>query len=345
MTRIRVVNQPAPVTGTQAPTTAPLTHHDILRLVGPFTRRGRHLDTAGSERAARRLVFKPEEHDPVYAGGPRLSERFVLHVSERDNYRLERVLTPVGGDRGSLAATVTAAGADLDELLTQVEAFDLARLFPDCGDCEAQRSYRLMPPGLDQDQPGRPWETRLVNAAAICHGVRLTFDADIYGTPVKVRLTAPPGRQLHLPRDLFAVLGRHWRTVEDYTDHWRTSVRVAKREPRRTLDCEARFERTVRHLAETLAQPPAAFHPRHRRRRWVATLQRSVPLLAVLLMIGGALSLANVELSEGNVFRMLLFHLPPIMLLGFFLVFDELPPFELPRVPRGLEQEDWLASR
>jgi hypothetical protein len=205
-----------------------------------------------------------------------------------------------------------------------------------------------MPPGLDADRErngqGGAWETRLVSAVAVCHGVRLTFDADIYGMPVKVRLIAPPGRELRVPRDLFAVLGRHWRTVEDYNDHWRSSIRVAKREPRRTQDVETRFEQTARHLAETLAESPATFHARHRGRRWVASLQRALPLLAVLLMIGGALSLANVELAEGNVFRMLLFHLPPIMLLGFFLVFDELPPFELPRIPRVPDQQDWLAG-
>jgi hypothetical protein len=345
MTRIRIVNQPTRAAPAQPPAAAPLTHHDILRLVGPFTRRGRHLDMGASERGARRLVFKPIEHEPVRAGGPRLGERFVLHVSERGNYRMERVLTPVGEGQAALSATVTAAGPDLEALLAQVEGFDTARLFPDCGGCAVQRSYRLMPPGLDDAEPGRPWETRLVEAAAVFDGVRLNFDADLYGMPVKVRLIAPPGRHLRVPRDLFAVLGRHWRTVEDYTDHWRSSIRVAKREPRRTRDVEAKFERTVRHLAETLAQSPAAFHARHRRERWVAAMQRGVPLLAVLLMIGAALSLANVPLSDGNVFRMLVFHLPPIMLLLFFLVFDELPPFELPRVPRALEQEDWLTGR
>lgn len=345
MTRIRIVNQPTATASPSPKMAAPLTHHDILRLVGPFTRRGRHMDTAASDRAARRLVFRPVEHAPVHAGGPRLSERFVLHVSERGNYRLERVLTPIGDAQVELPATVTAAGPDLEVLLAQVEGFDAARLFPDCGGCAVQRSYRLMPPGLDDAQAGGPWETRLVEASAVLGGVRLHFDADLYGMPVKVRLTAPPGRHLRVPRDLFAVLGRHWRTVEDYTDHWRTSIRVAKREPRRTRDVEARFERTVAHLADTLAQPPTAFHARHRRQRWVAALQRGVPLLAVLAMIGGALSLANVPLSDGNVFRMLVFHLPPIMLLLFFLVFDELPPFELPRVPRALEQEDWLTSR
>jgi hypothetical protein len=51
---------------------APLTHHEILRLVEPFTRVGRRVDLTGSDRVRRRLEFKPVERivpiDPN--GGP-----------------------------------------------------------------------------------------------------------------------------------------------------------------------------------------------------------------------------------------------------------------------------------
>ena len=41
---------------------SPLSHHDILGIVEPFTRRSRQLDLAASDRLNRRLLFKPIEH-------------------------------------------------------------------------------------------------------------------------------------------------------------------------------------------------------------------------------------------------------------------------------------------
>ena len=42
-------------------TAPPLTHHDIIALVEPFSRQGRQVDLAGSDRTARKLLFKPVE--------------------------------------------------------------------------------------------------------------------------------------------------------------------------------------------------------------------------------------------------------------------------------------------
>ena len=49
----------------------PLTHHEILRLIEPFTRRGRHVDLSATDRIERRIVFKPVVHGgemPACAG-------------------------------------------------------------------------------------------------------------------------------------------------------------------------------------------------------------------------------------------------------------------------------------
>ena len=62
--------QPRPVyTGRNASTeaapraqTLPLTHHEILGWIAPFTRQGRQLDLAASDRLERRLRFKTIEH-------------------------------------------------------------------------------------------------------------------------------------------------------------------------------------------------------------------------------------------------------------------------------------------
>ena len=43
----------------------PQTHHEILRLIEPFSRRGRHVDLTASNRIERHLVFRPI----VHAGG------------------------------------------------------------------------------------------------------------------------------------------------------------------------------------------------------------------------------------------------------------------------------------
>jgi len=42
----------------------PLTHHQILSVVEPFSRVSHHVDLAASDRLARKLVFKTVELDP-----------------------------------------------------------------------------------------------------------------------------------------------------------------------------------------------------------------------------------------------------------------------------------------
>ena len=48
----------------------PLTHHEIMSLVAPFARSGRHVDLAASDRPQRRLAFKLVEHAAVVDGLP-----------------------------------------------------------------------------------------------------------------------------------------------------------------------------------------------------------------------------------------------------------------------------------
>jgi hypothetical protein len=339
MSRIRVVVNSPPESVPQGPSQRPLSHHEILRLMAPFTRRGRHLDMGATRRADRCLVFEPVEH-PATDDCPKLREALELHASERGGFRIVRTLTPLVDDYRPLPATVSAYGRDLDTLVEQILGFPRGRHFPRCADVALQRSYQLE--SEDDDGEGPRWQPRLVEASAEVAGVTLTFDASVRKSPVKVRLTAPAGQKLQVPKDLLAVLGRQWRSMRDYASYWRAGIVVPKREPRRTHDIEQKFERTVAHLDETLARPPAQFHPRHRMQRWRAAVQRSLPLLMGVGLIGMTLWLAQADLEEGNVFRMLVFHLPPLMLLLFFLVFDELPDFELPRVPRQLRQDGWL---
>ena len=58
-------------------TAPPLSHHDVLTLVAPFSRRGRPIDLAASDRGARKLLFRPVEH-PAADGRPALRERYAI---------------------------------------------------------------------------------------------------------------------------------------------------------------------------------------------------------------------------------------------------------------------------
>ena len=325
----------------------PLTHHDILTVIGPFTQRGRHLDMAATQRAERRLVFKPIDHQSPLEDFPVLREVLALDVSEKGHYRLVRTLTatdPVD-PRRFVSATLTAAGPDAEVLLGEIERFPHARQFPVHGGVPVLRSYRLQPaPGYTAG-PGGTWLPVLCQARAEVQGVTLEVDADRGGgRPAHLRLSAPPGQRLEIPQDLIAVIGSHWRPLEDYRNDWRGTIRVPKQEPARTLDMEQELGRAVAHLAETLSQSPGAFHRRHRRARWRVALRRATPLLAALGLIAATPAVSLLPMGEGTLLRMLIFHAPPLMLAGFFL-FNELPRIEIPPLPRPLKQERWLVDK
>jgi hypothetical protein len=348
MTSIRVVRRPPPPVEVAEPAARPLTHHEILTLIGPFTRRGRHADMAASRRAARRLLFEPIEHPPPAGGLPGLREVLELEVSERGGCRLTRTLTPTGpcASEDHLRATLTAAGRDPEALLEQIERFPLARHFARYDGVLLQRSYRLRPDGAGGGAGGAAaWPAVLTDAQAQVRGVKLEVDADrSRGMPIHLRLTPPAGRKLAIPQDLLAVIGWDWRPVDDYIRHWRGTIRVARREPARTADIEAKLGLTVSHLAETLSRPPAEFHRQHQGQRWRVALQRAIPLLVALGMIAATPLVRLLPMGEGSLLRMLVFHAPPLMLVAFFL-FSELPRIEIPPLPRPLRQGGWLESK
>ena len=95
----------------------PLTHHEILSLAGPFSARGRSVDLAASDRVARRIAFRPREHDG-------LVEHLALDCERDDAYTLVRRVAPAeGGPDSSLAAE----GHDPGELLARIDAVPFAR--------------------------------------------------------------------------------------------------------------------------------------------------------------------------------------------------------------------------
>ncbi|WP_058554563.1 hypothetical protein [Thiohalocapsa sp. ML1] len=123
----------------------PLTHHEILTLMGPFTARGLHADMAASRREARVLAFTATEI-PADADCPiALTARLRLEAGAASGkHRLVREVR----DGSGLMATLTAEGAELDTLLAQLEQVSVRRHFGVHGGVPVARSYVLMPASL-----------------------------------------------------------------------------------------------------------------------------------------------------------------------------------------------------
>ena len=73
-------------------TAPPMSHHEILGLVEPYTRRGRHVDLAASDRLERRLAFQPVEHAGQVGETSALRENLVLENPWPGMHRLTRLL-------------------------------------------------------------------------------------------------------------------------------------------------------------------------------------------------------------------------------------------------------------
>ena len=99
-----------------AMSTAPWSHHEILTRVEPFTRQGRRVDLAASDRAARQLKFKPVVH-PATAPLPAFTESWQLDGLSDGRYRLTRTLSLDGG----LQATLETEGEDVATLQAEID--------------------------------------------------------------------------------------------------------------------------------------------------------------------------------------------------------------------------------
>ena len=122
---------------------SPLTHHEILELVAPFTRGGRRVDLSVSRRSERLLVFQPLEHA---AAAGTLRETLQLYSFGTGTCRLTRLLTRACG----LQAKLEVMGPDPARLLADVEAILPARQFHEGPGFVIARSYSLegTPAGL-----------------------------------------------------------------------------------------------------------------------------------------------------------------------------------------------------
>jgi hypothetical protein len=315
----------------------PLSHHEILGWIEPFARRGLQADLAASDRNAGRLAFRPAEFAVAPTAGTEASvlARLQLQRLEHDGFRLTRQLTLPGGG----IATLAAEGRDAATLLEAIERVPPARQFLAGPGFELALDHEIEPG--EGDPAAR---LRLVQGVARLDGFRLELDVSgtVKGVPGKLELKAEPARDLDLPEDLLAVLGWSWTRLTRFGDAWRAELRLRGEGLARGRLAEARLAEAVRHLAATFAEPPARFHERQHAARWRVTLRRAVPLLVSLALIGGAASVSKLGLYEDASLRMVLFNLPPLLMIAIFCL-PEMPRIEIPPLPRRPRAASWRA--
>jgi hypothetical protein len=308
----------------------PLTHHEIMSLVAPFARGGRHVDLGASDRTLRRLAFKPVAHAAGADGLPALQERLLLELPTNDSYRLTRTLALPEG----LQATLVGEGDDIAALLDAVQTVPPSRQLQRAAGHWTALSHRVSP---------ATGKLQLTSASTRVAGLSLQMGVSrVQGIAAELTLASPPGVEFTLPEDLLAVLGLPWSRLSRTAGQWRASIQLRGDEHKRTQDAEHKFARSVEHLAQTLADPPAHFHQRFVRQRWGVALRRATPLLAALGLILAALLVPRLDLGSDSVLRMLIFNSPPLLLVWLFSM-REMPRLEIPPLPRRSTLPGWQA--
>ncbi len=137
----RLLPKPKPPTLRPIQPLRPLTHHDILAMMAPFTRRDMHADMAASRREDRVLTFKPVSIPADTDNPVALTAQISLEAAQVGKHRLVRRVWDASG----LEATLIADGADLDALLEQLDQVPVSRHFAVYDDVPVARSYVLEP--------------------------------------------------------------------------------------------------------------------------------------------------------------------------------------------------------
>ena len=311
----------------------PLTHHEIIRLIEPFTRRGRHVDLPNSDRHLRQLRFKPVQHAIGAAGFPALTETIQLENPVEGKFRLTRVLTPDVGP----AASLVAEGAQVGNLLACIEAVAPGDQLSQVDGAIVALSHRLEV--SDDAAPGAARRVLTCGVAAL-HGLTLTMKTPtVPGMPADLELR-PDAGLIDPPEDLLAVLGWRWTRLIRSKETWRASLQLRGKGAARNADAEAALDRAARHLAHTFAQAPGCFHRQHVLARWRVFARRGIPLMAIIALIATGIAIPSLNLSQESVVRMLIFNSPPLLMIVVFGM-REVPRIEIPPVPRASPAPTW----
>ncbi|MGF1466368.1 MAG: hypothetical protein ACFCGT_09550 [Sandaracinaceae bacterium] len=318
-----------------------LSHHAIMALVGPFTRRGYRVDLAASDRERGMVAFRAVDL-PRPSGRPALQSLLRLERLHRLKFRVTRTLRAADGQ----LATMSAEGPDPEVLLEVVEEVDPDRQFHVTGAGLVTRSYRTdlsrRDPREPRRRPGRAVAPRLTQAEASLGPVHLSA-TETTGRALEVRLIARGGAALDLPRDFLAVLGWGWRPLRRVNrGTWVGSVRPTGWASPRTARLEAQLDRAAAHIVETIAAPPLLFHRRHWAARWRAAFQRLMPLLFLVGMTTGIAS-AVALLPRTQAVHMVVFHAAMLAIVVLALT-DRAYRVEVPPPPRPLTQPRWTSD-
>lgn len=322
-------------------TAPPLTHHEIIALVEPFSRQGRQVDLAGSDRTARKLLFRPIDRALSLPELPPLRETLELESLGTGSFRLTRVLSGAIGGFDTVRATLEARGNNPAELLARFATVDAERHLRMGPGYVIARSY-----AFESFAEGVAEEPGLCRATVHLEGMTLGFEIlALRGSAADLVLQAAPGEQAHLPEDLLAVLGWNWaRLVPQENQRWTTRMRLGGKGPPRTRAAERAVEQAAQHLASVLAEPPQRFHERFVWARWGSVLRRLIPTFTAVGMLGGTLLLPRVAPNVDPGIWMTL-HYAPIAIIGVAFMLQELPRFEIPPLPRRLTQARWRTPR
>lgn len=343
----------------------PLTHHEILTIVGPFAAAGRRVDLGASDREGRELAFQPIRHEGSAAGVPDCVETLRLSLPRPGRVHLVRIVQVSGrhggetqGGKGGSGAPPTSSGDDGQGAQLEAQAEIWAESVE-----EAWRTISAFP--LDEhfalDEYGAPgcgtlvafsWALeplpRLVRAEARIGERRVILDATrTPGMPADLRLTAHPDGDAEFPDDLVAVLGGSWRPLLSTDEGWKTTVKLPRREPGRSAVARERFLRTTEHLAGCWAGSPAEFHQRFRRARWNVFRRRTT-----WMQIGAVIAVILVwmfqqeRIAGGGILPLWVNSVPLLLLIGAFFFWSwDVPMIEFPPIPREPGIDGWEAPR
>ena len=315
----------------------PLTHHEILALIEPFARRGRHVDLGASDRTLRLILFRPRDHVSAACPGEPVHETLALESLSTGSFCLTRTAVLAGAAR----ATLTATGSDPAALLAAIEAIDPSRHFSRGEGYLIARSYTLR--WIDADASIPPPLT-LTEAQVLLDQASLTLQlSGVRGVAAEISLVPASGRDLAIPEDLLAVLGWSWARLVRTPLGWRSRLRLGGAAAAKTARAERALEQVAAHLARTFAESPARFHERYRVARWGVVLRRGIPVLTFLALV---LAVAVIPRSavEGNPRAwIVLFHLPTALIALSFCL-QELPQYEIPPLPRRSLAGSWRGN-
>jgi hypothetical protein len=313
-------------------TAPPLTHHEILAIVAPFARRGRHVDLAATDRAARRIVFTSHATTAEPEPGDAPEETLALECRERGSFLLERTLAHPDGRR----ATLQALGTDPGLLLAEIESVPRERHFESGPGYTIQRSYTVNGVG-----GGMAMSLALSEGSLRVGDVTLALRVPpVRGVAGEITLEGAPGTMLALPEDLLAVLGWNWSRLARGATVWTSRLRLRGGATERTRAAERALEQAGAHLARTLAEPPSRYHERLLLARWGVFFRRGIPTWNALALVVIALATSRFQAALSVPVWLALYHVPTLLVAASFLL-QEQARFEIPPWPRRLRATSW----